>query len=305
MIERDEILLVDDNLENLKVLAGILKPKGYIIRLAMSGMKAIKSVKAKAPNLVLLDVQMPEMDGYETCRVIKSHGDMAEIPIIFVGALTEVVDKIRAFEVGAVDFIEKPFHFDEVLIRVNTHLTIKRQSEQLQQAVLQVSQSQTKLIQSDRMISLGILTAGIAHEINNPINYINAEAIGIELDLINLLKLLDYYETIDFEKQLPDIAQKIEILKGQIEYIYLKNNLITSIKDIKMGATRTAEIISGLKCFSRVDSDQHSKVSVNEVIRSNLKIVKRISEKQIKLNCNLQDNIKEVNWYSCSLHQVS
>ena len=100
-------------------------------------MKAIKSIKAKAPNLVLLDVQMPWMDGYETCRVIKSHGDMAEIPIIFVGALTEVVDKIRAFEVAAVDFIEKPFHFDEVLIRVNTHLTIHKQCLQAVNSCLQ------------------------------------------------------------------------------------------------------------------------------------------------------------------------
>jgi two-component system NtrC family sensor kinase len=304
MIERDEILLVDDNPENLKVLAGILKPKGYIIRLAMSGMKAIKSIKAKAPNLVLLDVQMPGMDGYETCRVIKSHGEMAEIPIIFVSALTEVVDKIRAFEVGAVDFIEKPFHFDEVLARVNTHLTIRKQSEQLQQALLQVSQAQTKLIQSDKMFSLGILTAGIAHEINNPINYINAGAIGLELDLIDLLKLLDYYETIDFEERLPDVAQKIEILKGEIEYNYIKNNLITSIKDIKMGATRTAEIISGLKRFSRVDNDQHFKVNVNELIRSNLKIVKRISKKQIKLNCDFQENINEINGYSGPLNQL-
>jgi signal transduction histidine kinase len=304
MMERDEILLVDDNPENLKVLAGILKPKGYIIRLAMSGMKAIKSINAKAPKLVLLDVQMPGMNGYETCRVIKSHEDMAEIPIIFVSALTEVVDKIRAFEVGAVDFIEKPFHFDEVLARVNTHLTIRKQSEQLQQALLEVSQSQTKLIQSDKMASLGILTAGIAHEINNPINYINAGAIGLELDLIDLLKLLDYYETIDFEKQLPDVAQKIKILKGNIEYNYLKNNLITSINDIKMGATRTAEIISGLKRFSRVDSDQHSKVNVNEVIRSNLKIVKRISKKRSKLNCDFQENINEINGYPGQLNQL-
>ena len=304
MIEKDEILLVDDNPENLKVLAGILKPEGYSIRLAMSGMKAIKSIKAKAPNLIILDVLMPGMDGYETCRVIKSHEEMAEIPVIFVSALTEVLDKIKAFKVGAVDFIEKPFHFDEVLARVNTHLTLRKQSVQLQQALLKVSQTQTKLIQSDKMVSLGILTAGIAHEINNPINYINAGVTALELDLTDLLKVLNHYETLDVQKQLPDVTQQVALLKDRIDYNYLKENLMTSINDIKMGATRTAEIISGLSGFSRVDNNQHLKVNINEEIQSNLKILKRICKKQIEFNCDFQQNINEINGHSGHLNQL-
>lgn len=303
-MKKDDILLVDDNSENLKVLSSILKPKGYIIRLAMSGQKAIDSIKSKSPKLILLDVQMPDMDGYETCRILKNDKKLSQIPVIFVSALSGILDKVKAFEAGAVDYIEKPFHLDEVVARVNTHLTVKRQQEQLEEALKKVSQTQTKLIQAEKMASLGTLSAGIAHEINNPINFVNAGAAGIELDLIDLMKVLELYEKVDLKKSKPDISKRMKELKAEIDYDFIKDNLMSTIQDIKMGASRTEEIVKGLKRFSRVDGEEMLYVDVNKEIESNVKIIKRLTKKEIKFQLNLEKNITIIKGLPGQLNQL-
>ncbi|MEQ8623618.1 MAG: response regulator [Vicingaceae bacterium] len=303
-MKKDDILLVDDNSENLKVLSSILKPKGYIIRLAMSGQKAIDSIKSKSPKLILLDVQMPDMDGYETCRILKNDKKLSQIPVIFVSALSGILDKVKAFEAGAVDYIEKPFHLDEVVARVNTHLTVKRQQEQLEEALKKVSQTQTKLFQAEKMASLGTLSAGIAHEINNPINFVNAGAAGIELDLIDLMKVLELYEKVDLKKSQPDISKRMKELKAEIDYDFIKDNLMSTIQDIKMGASRTEEIVKGLKRFSRVDGEEMLYVDVNKEIESNVKIIKRLTKKEIKFQLNLEKNITIIKGLPGQLNQL-
>jgi len=303
-VEKDDILLVDDNPENLKVLANILKPKGYTIRLSRSGSKAIESVKSKPPKLILLDVQMPGMDGYETCKALKEDKTLAQIPVIFISALSGILDKVKAFEAGAVDYIEKPFHLDEVVARVNTHLTVKRQQEQLEAALEKVSQTQNKLIQAEKMASLGTLAAGIAHEINNPINFVNAGAVGIELDLIDLIKVLELYEKLDLKNIQPELAKQIHQKKTEIDYNYIKENLMTTIKDIKMGASRTTEIVKGLKRFSRVDSEEMYDVDINQEIESNVKIIKRLSKKEIDFQLELEKDITTINGLPGQLNQL-
>jgi signal transduction histidine kinase len=303
-IEKQDILLVDDNPENLRLLANILKPKGYTIRLANNGVKALDSVRAKAPKLILLDVQMPEMDGYETCKALKKNKAWKHIPIIFISALSEVMDKIKAFKSGAVDYIEKPFHVDEVLARVKTHLTVTVQREQLQEAVEKVQDAQNKMMQSEKMASLGTLSAGIAHEINNPINYVSAGAAGLELDFKDLLKLLNLYETIDFKAANPTIANQVALLKEEIDYKYVKANILETIKDIKMGASRTEEIVKGLKRFSRMDSEEKFEVNINEEIENNIKIVKRLSKKRVLFLVELEDNPNKIYGFTGQLNQL-
>jgi signal transduction histidine kinase len=303
-VEKQDILLVDDNPENLKVLASILKPKGYTIRLANNGVKALESVKAKAPKLILLDVQMPEMDGYETCKTLKKNKAWKEIPVIFISALSEVLDKVNAFKVGAVDYIEKPFHVDEVIARVNTHLTLRSQNELLKEAVEQVKAAQNKLMQSEKMASLGTLSAGIAHEINNPINFINAGASGLELDLVDLMELLKLYDSVRIKQCEPEAAKEIEIFKKQIDYTYIKENIMAAIKDIKMGASRTEEIVKGLKRFSRIDSDEMFQLDVNEEITNTIKIVKRLTQKKILFLVELEEVVTELKGFPGQISQL-
>ena len=130
--ENGTILAVDDKLENLKVLIKHLEESGYELMVAQSGEEALKHVDRIIPDIILLDVLMPGIDGFETCRRLKQNRRAKEIPVIFMTALTETVDKIRGFEVGAVDYLTKPLQHQEVLARVNAHLSIRKYQQQLQ-----------------------------------------------------------------------------------------------------------------------------------------------------------------------------
>jgi two-component system sensor histidine kinase/response regulator len=130
------ILLVDDNLVNLEVLFDLLDEKGFHTLTAKSGELALKRAETAQPDLILLDVLMPPgIDGFETCRRLKAHQTTRDIPVIFMTALSDTVDKVTGFEVGAVDYITKPIQPEEVLARVNAHLAIQYLQQQLQQAL--------------------------------------------------------------------------------------------------------------------------------------------------------------------------
>jgi len=124
--EAADILLVDDTPANLHMLSDLLRAEGYRTRSARSGEMALQAAQTQPPDLVLLDVMMPGMDGYEVCRRMKSSPDLAGIPVIFLSALTETPDKVEAFAVGAVDYVTKPLQIDEVRARVKTHLRLRR-----------------------------------------------------------------------------------------------------------------------------------------------------------------------------------
>ena len=122
---KNNILIVDDTPENLSVLRKLLTDKGYQVRPALNGEVALKAVQSQSPDLILLDIMMPGMDGYEVCKVLKSAEDTAAIPVIFISALTEVEGILKAFQAGGVDYITKPFRPEEVLARVQTHLALQ------------------------------------------------------------------------------------------------------------------------------------------------------------------------------------
>jgi PleD family two-component response regulator len=124
-----DILIVDDTPANLNVLSAILGKRGYRVRPAINGALAIKAAQKAAPDLILLDVQMPGMDGYEVCRQLKGDGQTRDIPVVFISALDDVLDKVEAFQVGGVDYITKPFQIEEVLARVENQLALHRQRE--------------------------------------------------------------------------------------------------------------------------------------------------------------------------------
>ncbi|OGR40910.1 MAG: hypothetical protein A2X35_02975 [Elusimicrobia bacterium GWA2_61_42] len=125
------ILLVDDLPANLELLAGMLKSKGYKTRAAVSGEAALQAVEAELPDLVLLDINMPGMSGYEVCERLKAVEKFRDVPVIFLSALSETLDKVRAFGAGGVDYVSKPFQFEEVEARVRAHLELRRQKREL------------------------------------------------------------------------------------------------------------------------------------------------------------------------------
>lgn len=133
---RGDILVVDDTMVNLRILTEMLAAQGYKVRPVTSGPQALQAAAAIAPDLVLLDINMPGMDGYEVCQRLKAEPDTRDVPVIFMSARDEVLDKIRAFEVGGVDYVTKPFHLEELLARVSTHVSLRALQRQLEDARL-------------------------------------------------------------------------------------------------------------------------------------------------------------------------
>jgi diguanylate cyclase (GGDEF)-like protein len=151
---KGNILLIDDLPENLRLLTELLTNLGYTPRCAISGSRALKSIKLKLPDIILLDIQMPEMNGYQVCQAFKNEPELCDIPIIFISALDETFDKLKAFQVGGVDYITKPFQIEEVVARLETHLTIQRQKKRLQDEIAKRVQTELILQEANRKLEL-------------------------------------------------------------------------------------------------------------------------------------------------------
>ena len=152
--EKPNILVVDDTPANLHLLTSMLKDRGYKTRPVPSGMLGLQAALSDPPDLILLDIHMPEMNGFEVCQSLKADEKLKDIPAIFISALNEVLDKVKAFAVGGVDYITKPFQFDEVQARVDTHLKLRRLQQELEQHNRQLGklvQVQVKKISDTQM----------------------------------------------------------------------------------------------------------------------------------------------------------
>lgn len=165
-----DILIVDDTVENLRLLTDVLKEQGYNARPVPSGKLALQAAQNAPPDLILLDINMPDLNGYETCRQLKAEDRLKEIPVIFIGALSETIDKVKAFGVGGVDYIPKPFEFAEVLVRVQTHLALRRLHLDVKaknQSLIESLNRQQELEQvRDQLVQM------IVHDLKNPLSAI-------------------------------------------------------------------------------------------------------------------------------------
>jgi signal transduction histidine kinase/DNA-binding response OmpR family regulator len=140
-----DVLVVDDNPTNIEVLSGVLAERGFAVRVAPSGQRALAAAQARVPDIVMLDIQMPQMDGYEVCRRLKADPLTRDVPVIFLSALDEAVDKVRAFEVGGADYVTKPFQFGEVLARIESQLKMARLQEETARRNDDLSRSNAEL----------------------------------------------------------------------------------------------------------------------------------------------------------------
>jgi diguanylate cyclase (GGDEF)-like protein len=189
------ILVVDDQPANLKVLLSFLKDHQFDIRIADSGERALMLLQSFLPDIILLDVMMPGIDGFETCRQIKRQKDTADIPIIFISALDNIEDKITGFEVGGVDYITKPFQRLEVLTRINTHLRLRRKELELEKALDEVVKQQRLF----KQLSITDELTGLYNRrhLNTILNQEFQRSLRHNNDLSCLMLDLDYFKKVN------------------------------------------------------------------------------------------------------------
>ncbi len=181
------VLIVDDTLKNIQLLLTILAKENYDIHFATSGANALESLQTREMDLMLLDIMMPGMDGFEVCRRVKSDERHRDLPIIFFTAKDSVEDKVRGFELGAVDFITKPFDGQEVIARIRTHLELrnaKRTIEQYNQQLTSMLEQRTReLVSSERQATVARVIHGIVHNLNHPLSVITSTSSLFHLKL--------------------------------------------------------------------------------------------------------------------------
>jgi len=198
--ERSIILIVDDNQTNLDVLFELLKNYGFKVLVAQDGESAIEQIQYIHPDLILLDIMMPGIDGFETCHRLKSDPPTQDIPIIFMSALSDTVDKVKGFQTGAVDYITKPFQHEEVLSRIQTHLTIRSLQKKLEQKNAElahlnqnlerlVEQKSKQLIEQEKTAIIGRLTQGMVHNLKSPLQVMQT---SVDLIETKATKINDY-----------------------------------------------------------------------------------------------------------------
>jgi len=254
------LLAIDDKIENLKVLIRYLENSGFELMVAQSGEEAFKYIDRIIPDIILLDVLMPGLDGYETCRQLKQNETTRDIPVIFMTALTETVSKVKGFEVGAADYLTKPLQHEEVLARVKAHMMIKEFQQQLQEQNILLQQKNQQLIEAnaikDKFFSI------IAHDLKNPLNTL----------LTYCAALLNNFDRLETK----NIKQGIETV----------NKCVTRAYDLLIDLLMWA-----LSHAGKIDF-KSEKIDLGDLARENVELLReRATQKGIRISSEINDNI--------------
>ncbi len=212
---KGDILVVDDSPANLRLLSFMLTEQGYKVRSVVSGSMALTAARAAPPDLILLDINMPEMSGYQVCEQLKADEGTKEIPIIFISALDQIEDKIQAFAIGGVDYVTKPFQFQEVLARVETHLALRDLQIQLQEANAELEQRLAEL--QARNEELDAFAHTVAHDLRNPLSVLSGYSGMIEgrLDRMSQEQIKQSANTIATNaRRMNNIIEELLLLAG-------------------------------------------------------------------------------------------
>ncbi len=308
------VLVVDDTPANLEIISETLTDAGIEVAIASDGERALKQLQYRLPDLILLDVMMPPgIDGFETCRRLKQNSATCDIPVIFMTAISDTDNKVKGLNLGAVDYITKPFEEQEVLARVSIHLKLRNLNKELEQRVAertieltntleQLKQFQLQLVHNEKMSTLGNLIAGVAHEINNPVGFIAGNlqpTVEYVQDLFRLIELYQKY----YPKPVVEITKEI----AAIDLEYLREDLPKLLTTMEEGVNRIENISTSLRTFSRSDAQHKITYNIHDGIDSTILILKhrlyRSGRREIQVVKDYGD-LPEVKCFPGQLNQV-
>lgn len=246
------ILIVDDSLSYLGALLDRLERHGFLIVLAQTAAEGLMRAEFAEPDLILLDVVMPDIDGFEACRRLKACKATKDIPVIFMTGVTDPKQKVTGFDVGGVDYITKPFQIEEVLARINTHLALRKANRELQDMIATLAKAREDLIRNEKLAGLGAMVAGIAHELNTPIGNSLMAASTFETqtgDIVHGLAEDGSIKRSVFERYIENARQTVDILSRNL---HRAADIVTNFKQVAVDQTSSqrrsfllSEVVAG------------------------------------------------------------
>jgi signal transduction histidine kinase len=235
---KETVLVVDDVADNLRLLIGLLSKSGYKVRPARNGPHALKMAQSSPPDLIILDIMMPQMDGYDVCEQLKADDKTRDIPIIFISALNDVLDKVKAFSIGGVDYITKPFQEQEVQARVQTHLTLRHLQKRLQEQNVQLEREIMDRQRAEEAAKVAnqaksTFLANMSHELRTPLNAI-----------LGFAQIMQRSRTLPQEHQ-----NNVKIINRSGEYLLSLINDVLDMSKIEAGKITLDEQNVDLYCL--------------------------------------------------------
>ncbi|MBE9028376.1 response regulator [filamentous cyanobacterium LEGE 11480] len=319
----NRVLIVDDNPTNLEVLFACLDAEGWEVVVAQSGASALQKVEHAPPNLILLDVMMPEMDGFETCLRLKRQVHTCDIPVIFLTALADTANKVKGLKLGAVDYITKPFERREIIVRVRHHLRLHQLNQSLIESNQRLAQEvcdrqaseadlaktlqnlkqlQHQLIQTEKLSSLGTMVAGIAHEFNNPINFIQGNLKYLAKDMHEITEILSLYQ-----QEYPEPSPALKSRVSQTDLPFILSDLPKMLRSMSTGTERLQAIVASLGTFANLNHSEYRTYHLHEALDSTLLLLENRLQKShppiIKVTKRYGD-IPRLSCYPSQLNQV-
>lgn len=246
------ILIVDDSLSYLGALLDRLERHGFMVVLAQTAAEGLMRAEFAEPDLILLDVVMPGIDGFEACRRLKAGKTTKDIPVIFMTGLTDPKQKVTGFDAGGVDYITKPFQIEEVLARINTHLALRKANRELQDMIATLAKAREDLVRNEKLAGLGALVAGIAHELNTPIGNSLMAASTFEIQTDGIVHGLAEDGSVKrsvFEHYIETARLTVEILTRNLQRAA---DIVTNFKQVAVDQTSSqrrsfllSEVVAG------------------------------------------------------------
>lgn len=306
------ILAVDDQRVILKIITRCLEDD-YEVTVRNNGREAIEFMETATPEMVLLDIEMPEMNGYEVCNWMKTKPHLEDSVIIFITGREKAEDKVKAFKAGGADYLTKPFEVEELIARIQTHLSMQNmknelklnnklmalQMNEIEEKTRQLREKDIQLLSLDRIAGITTLAAGIAHEINNPLSFVKGALNFVEKGVHKMHNASKFWNDKPVQDQI--LNDYMEYL-SQMNFDYLTKTLDEKFNRIKKGIDRIVVIVivNNLKSFSRVDKDDISIIDINKSIGEAIDV---LNTEEIK-NVEFINELEKLPVFKCLANEI-